>query len=61
VSVRVELNVPQVVVTVAVNWAVRPGETEICAGLTATETMRSVTATVEIDRFVGSARLVATT
>jgi NAD(P)H-dependent flavin oxidoreductase YrpB (nitropropane dioxygenase family) len=60
VMVRTEDVVPQVVVTVAVNEAVPPGGSVICAGLTATARILSEMAMGATAVFVGSALLVAT-
>lgn len=61
VTVLVEANVPQVVVTVAVNCALSPGASWTCAGVTATLRTRSVTETGTTALLDGSARLVACT
>jgi hypothetical protein len=59
--VTVEANAPQVVVTVAVNWAVPPGATLTVAGFSAMERILSETVIVVTALFVVSATLVATT
>ena len=57
----VAVTVPQVVVTVAVNWALAPGVRVVVPGETATPRIRSVTATATVAFEVGAAWLVATT
>ena len=61
VIIFVAVNVPQVVVTVAVNCCEPPAGTVAVVGLTATLRIWSVTVTVAVALFVVSAWLVATT
>jgi hypothetical protein len=61
VTVLLAVKVPQLVVTVAVNWAVPPCGMLTTSGLTVTLTIRSVTTTAATALLEASARLVATT
>jgi hypothetical protein len=61
VAAQFAAKVPQVVVTVAVNWVVPPAVTVPEAGLTDTLRMWSETVTVAVRVTLGDAWLVATT
>ena len=60
-TVWVVVYAPQLVVTVAVNWALPPGGSSISCGLTSTLTISSVTFMVAMALEAGTGRLVATT